>query len=124
MDAKLQAETLARDFGVSRATVYRVFRDHGGLERFRMKARLDRAYGLLAGREAPRGEIGRIASRFGFSSTAHFSDAFLERFGVRPSEAASLPCGKGSSGEAPVYDPRDLDDTIRHTRELYARMTG
>lgn len=124
IDEKLLAHALARDFGISRATVYRAFRDHGGLERFRMKARLDRAHDLLAGQEAPRGEIGRIASGYGFASTAHFSDAFLDRFGVRPSEAIKLSRPDATTGQAAINDPRDLEATMRNTRELYARMTG
>lgn len=124
VDTRLDAETLARRFGVSRATVYRAFRDHGGLERFRMKARLDRAHDALAGREPPRGEISRLASGFGFSSTAHFSDAFLQRFGVRPSQGARLSRRDASPAGAPVNNPRDLEATMRRITELYARMTG
>lgn len=120
---QLQASSLAQDFGVSRATVYRIFREDGGLQRFRKTALLDRAFNRLAGRDLQRGEISRIASALGFYSTAHFSDAFLDRFGVRPSEAGRLSARPEARRLAPINDPRDLEATMRLTRDLYARVT-
>lgn len=124
IDLELRSEALSRDFGVSRATIFRIFQDHGGLEKFRMTTRLGRARELLAGREAPRGEIGRVASGLGFSSTSHFSDAFLERFGVRPGDAARLPRVDTPPKQASANDPRDPEDTLRHLRTLYAPVEG
>lgn len=124
LKADLPAVAIAQQFGVSRATVYRAFREDGGLDRFRMALRLDRTRRILATSEMERGVVARTASEFRFSSSAHFSDAFLQRFGVRPTEAARLPYDGRPSDAASVNDPRDLVATMRHTRELYSRMTG
>ena len=68
--------------------------------------------------------MSELASEMGFSSTAHFSDAFQNRFGVRPSEASKLIPSTFASDLAPVNDSSDLEDTLRWYREAIARTTG
>lgn len=120
---QVQAAGLAQDFGMSCATVYRIFRADGGLQSFRKAVLLDRSLDRRAGRDLPRREISRIASEFGFYSTAVFSEAFLDQFGVRPSETARLSPRTRPRGVGPINDPLDLEDTLRLTRDLYARVS-
>lgn len=120
----VSAETVANDFGVSRASVFRAFADEGGLGRFRWKVKLDRAHDALAGKPQRRGHVTRLASEMGFSSTAHFSDAFQNRFGVRPSQACGLIPRTFVPHLAPVNDPSNLEDTLRWSREAIARTTS
>ncbi|NEK22302.1 helix-turn-helix domain-containing protein [Sulfitobacter sp. JBTF-M27] len=120
----VSAESVARDFGVSRASVFRAFADDGGLGRFRLGVKLDRAHDALAGQPQRRGHVSELASEMGFSSTAHFSDAFQNRFGVRPSEASKLIPSTLVPDLAPVNDPNDLEDTLRWSLKAIARTTG
>ncbi len=88
-DLSLNVETLCRKFEVSRATVFRDF-EPGGLQNFMMLHRLDRALNDIASGPVIRGRIALISNQWGFSSPAHFSRAFRERFGFSPSEAAGI----------------------------------
>lgn len=85
-DERLTVDALAARFNVSRATLYRDFKDEGGVERFIMSRRLEAALQALAFGAAERGAISSAAQRFGFVSTAHFSREFRSRFGVAPSD--------------------------------------
>lgn len=77
-------------FGASRATIFRDFADQGGVDRYIINRRLDRAFVELAETPALRGAVARTANEFGFSSTSHFSRLFLERFGCRPGEVVGM----------------------------------
>lgn len=124
-DQLIGAEDLAEAFGVSRATVFRAFEGAGGLRRFQYDARLNAARRRLTEGTPARGTVCRLARELGFSSTAHFSDAFLDRYGVRPSEAAKLgPVVQARAGMKALNDPRDLDATLRVAQQAYGRMTG
>lgn len=118
------AHEIARKFGVSRATVFRVFADHGGVRAFLMARRLDAARHTLSTTPEKRGRIVRLADALGFASTAHFSDAFLDRFGERPS--AVVPSGGALPPEArdPGMSLRTLQAARAEAAEAYGRMTG
>ena len=94
-DLSLNAQSLCREFGVSRATVFRDF-EPGGLQHFMMLHRLDRALNDITRGPAIRGRIALIAEKWGFSSPAHFSRAFRENFGFSPSDAVGVAQGVGS----------------------------
>ncbi len=124
-DTFVEAEDLAKSFGVSRATIFRTFEGAGGLRRFQYDARLRAARDKLTREQPQRGTICRLARDLGFSSVAHFSDAFLDRYGVRPSEAARLePIVVEKPGTVMINDPNDLAATLRLSQEAYGRMTG
>lgn len=84
-DPALNAETLMLRFGVSRANLYRLFAEDGGVASAIRDRRLDAARRRLAGAEAA--SVTEIALDFGFSSSGQFSRAFRGRFGVSPTEA-------------------------------------
>lgn len=89
-DPHLNAESLARLLGVSRATLYRAFAEQqrtvGGYLR---EARLQRAYHML--QRAPAAiSIGEIAAQCGMLDNAAFSRAFRQRFGLRPTDVRAL----------------------------------
>jgi AraC-like DNA-binding protein len=124
-DRFIEAGDLAKAFGVSRATIFRAFESAGGLRRFQYDARLRAARDRLTEDGPERGTVCRLARELGFSSVAHFSDAFLDRYGVRPSEAGRLdPVVHERAGTISINDPRDLDATLRLSQEAYGRMTG
>lgn len=101
----LNADTLCRAFGVSRATLYRLFEPLGGVAHYVRERRLMSVHAELAGaRRSP--YLLRIAEAHGFKSAAHFSRAFKAQFGYTPSDLvrgtprepvfASVPGGRFS----------------------------
>lgn len=88
LDPDLTIESVARDAGVSRTTLYRAFEARGGVLRHIQNRRLDRARAALRLRSGRSPTIADIAWRHGFASEAHFSRLFRKRFGHSPAEVA------------------------------------
>ncbi|MEM9250687.1 MAG: helix-turn-helix domain-containing protein [Pseudomonadota bacterium] len=91
INENLTASTVSPDalgarFGVSRATLYRAFKDDGGIERYVLARRLDAALSSLARSPSERGAVARTAEHWGFSSASYFSREFKRRFGFSPTE--------------------------------------
>ena len=84
LDPDLDADTVARGCGGSRATLYRAFDPDGGVHRFIQKRRLERAHMTL--HEGRRRSVADIAEDHGFPSQSHFSRVFREAFGYSPSD--------------------------------------
>lgn len=84
---RLDAETLAEHFGLSRATLYRQFASEGGVQRFIRERRLLRAMKMLT-QPGPTGRprVSTVAYASGFSDEKTFSRAFKRRFGFLPRE--------------------------------------
>jgi AraC-like DNA-binding protein len=84
-------DDLCRRFRCSRATVYRLFRPVGGVNRFLVDQRLKRC--LVALTDAGPAQALRVrdvAEAWGFDDPAHFSRRFTCAFGMAPSEAKAL----------------------------------
>ena len=80
----LSATTLLREFGLSRATLYRIFEDDGGVRRYINDRRLYRAVSQISQSPMVRGAISQAAADWGFSSGANFNRAVRNAFGVAP----------------------------------------
>jgi AraC-like DNA-binding protein len=78
---------LMRRFQISRAHLYRVFADDGGVAGLIRDRRLDAAFREITRGWESSGSITEIAFRFGFSNSSQFARAFRERFALTPSEA-------------------------------------
>ena len=85
-DPKLSASTLTESFHCSRATVYRLFADEGGVAAYIRQQRLSRCYKDLSRTGKRQGAVQKIAERRGFQDPYHFSRLFKRTFGVAPSE--------------------------------------
>lgn len=85
-DAALSPERLGRTFGLSRASLYRCFEPRGGVERYVRDRRLLRCLKALGESEGRRGDVRRVAERWGFHDTGNFHRGFRARFGVAPAE--------------------------------------
>jgi AraC-like DNA-binding protein len=80
---------LARALGVSRARLFGIFREEGGVHAQVVRMRLERARAALS--DAERAEpIGIIAHRLGFSDASHLSRSFRRRYGMTPREYRQL----------------------------------
>ncbi|WP_299707084.1 helix-turn-helix domain-containing protein [uncultured Tateyamaria sp.] len=86
-DPDLSAATLQKAFGASRATIFRDFSGYGGIARYILNRRLERALSDLAEAAPKRGEVTRTAEHWGFLCASQFSRAFRSRFGFAPGTA-------------------------------------
>ena len=86
-DAQLEPESIASAFGLSRATLYRIFEPIGGVADFIRRRRLTGAALDLASPELRRKKVSEIGYRWGFASEASFSRAFKSHFGINPKMA-------------------------------------
>jgi AraC-like DNA-binding protein len=80
----LDATHIRREFRISRAHLYRLFPEYGGIQRHIRTLRLDLAFRALC--ENPDQRISWVAERSGFTSDRQFQRAFLRRFEMTPSE--------------------------------------
>ena len=76
--------TIAKEIGLSRAKLYRLFAPHGGVTAFIQSRRLDRCFDLLKSGKGKNMSVATLAYRHGFVSKAHFSRRFKLRFGMSP----------------------------------------
>jgi len=83
-DESFSVERLASEVAQSRANLHRRLRDLVGETPSDLirRMRLERAAQLL---ESNAGSVAEVAYAVGFKSVAHFSNAFNERHGIRPS---------------------------------------
>ena len=70
--------------GISRASVYRLFKSEGGVSAYIQKRRLFRCYRELIKQESSK--VVDVALRWGFSDQSHFTKCFKRQFSQTPSE--------------------------------------
>ena len=87
----LSADRILPEFGVSRATLYRLFEDEGGVRKYIVDRRLFRALLDISGAGRRRGKIQAAAKRWGFSSAANFNRSVRQVFGGTPGSLFSEP---------------------------------
>lgn len=80
----LSVASILRVFGLSRASLFRMFETHGGVRKYIHDRRIFGAVLDLSKRPLPRGAIGRAAERWGFSSQANFNRSVHRIFGTSP----------------------------------------
>lgn len=108
-DPTLDPSHVVRLLGVSRATLYRDFAEEGGLERYIYRTRLERGFERLARSRPERGLVERVAEAVGFGSIHHFSNAFRDHFGLRPSDVCGILAGEVAT--LPGTDDAQPSDT-------------
>ncbi|SNT00968.1 transcriptional regulator, AraC family [Sphingomonas laterariae] len=98
----LCVELILQEFQVSRAHLYRMFADDGGVASVIRNRRLDTAFHRLRTADAAGTSISEIAFELGFSSSAQFTRAFRARFDLSPSDAKQGSAG-GSAEPGSVH---------------------
>lgn len=97
----LTPRTLLREFGVSRATLFRMFQADGGVRSYITRRRLFRAVTDLASKPTVRGNVSRVAEYWGYSSIPNFNRTVKNMFGVSPGSLFQHPIAEAS------HDRRD-----------------
>lgn len=107
-DRDLEPEKLAKQFGLSRASIYRLFEPLGGVRSYIQQRRLMRAYQLLSSPSHFDESIAAIATKVGFSESTTFSRAFRNLYRMAPSDVRAAakkgfqsPSQDGQNGNVP-----------------------
>jgi AraC-like DNA-binding protein len=119
----LSADAIARQFGLSRSSLYRLFEPLGGVADYIRRKRMHRAFFDVISPALADRRISEIARRWQFASESSFSRAFKATYGITPSGARETSIfGKGTLGNAPheTYQP----DLSRWMREISAPTGG
>jgi AraC-like DNA-binding protein len=104
----LSAEVLCRQFHCSRATLYRLFKEDGGVMAYLRDLRLGRCFRELALGSGSSGKrVGEVAERWGFFDSSHFHRHFRKRFGIAPSDVVVVP------GERELLLPDNPEIAVR-----------
>jgi AraC-like DNA-binding protein len=96
----LTPEAICGAFGMSRATLYRLFEPYGGIAAYIRGRRLAHAYAELLRPRSARRRICDIALDWGFADEAQFCRSFRRQFDMTPSEARALAEGQGGAAFA------------------------
>lgn len=88
---ELNATLILQNFGVSRASLYRMFDADAGVRSYINHRRLVRAVSELAARPAHRGQIHQVSERWGFTSDSNFWRMVKREFGVAPGSLFQMP---------------------------------
>ncbi|MCK0745098.1 helix-turn-helix domain-containing protein [Chromohalobacter nigrandesensis] len=84
-DPALAPDYICRIVGVSRANLYRLFEEEGGIARYIQFRRLAAVRRCLENPDETRG-IGDLAEQYGFGNPSHFSRRFRALFDISPRE--------------------------------------
>lgn len=93
----ISVQSLLCNFGVSRASLFRMFQHDGGVRQYVSDRRLFRAVLEISDGPMLRGQITQIAEKWGFSSNPAFNRAVRRQFGVPPSGLVNLPDSETTS---------------------------
>lgn len=85
-DPALGPDTLCKELKISRATLYRIFANEGGVARYIDKLRLQRCFDSLLDAPRRRGEVRRIAEAWGFHEASSFNRKFRRHYNIAPSD--------------------------------------
>ena len=83
---EVSIEQLCQHFHVSRATLFRQFKEHGGLKRYIDRLRLERCYSELRYANPQLVTVGEIAAGWGYNDPRAFNRKFRKQFNLPPSK--------------------------------------
>lgn len=105
-DLTLSAEGVAVHFGISRATLYRLFEREGGLINYLRLQRLRQCHAILADRSQTHRSVAEIAQTYGFSDASNFARAYRRASGMSPRETRMLAL-EGRAAALPFVQHKD-----------------
>ncbi len=113
---KITPALLAKEFGVSRSQLYRLFHSTGGINAYIQKRRLLRSRRALCDPQLAHLRIQDIADDAGFPDAAHFSRLFKHRFGISPQSARAS--SRMDMPPATNLSSQEMQDSARFARWL------
>lgn len=119
----LGVDALCARFRMSRATLYRLFKDLGGVRDYIQRRRLMGCFRALTTRANMSRGIFDVALDYGFSSPSHLATRFRQHFGMSPSEVREAARSRQAAGGVELSGPDGVSDVElmrRWTRELGA----
>lgn len=122
-EPNLGVETICARFRMSRATLYRLFKDLGGVRDYIQRRRLMACFKALTTRANMSRGIFDVALDYGFTSPSHLATRFRQHFGMSPSEVREAALSRDVDGEIELSGQDGLSDVElmrRWTRELGA----
>lgn len=90
LDEAPKVQEICTHFGISRASLYRLFEDQGGVAAFIRNRKLSRAFTRLMSPNQRGLRIAEIALEAGYENEAHFSRAFRQAFDLTPSQVRGI----------------------------------
>ncbi len=120
-EPEVDVAELSLRFGASRATIYRLFADEGGVQAYAMRRRLEQAYRDLTAHPPTRGIVRTVREKWGFQDHSHFTRAFRERFGLSPSDAAQMGTASADRDGPPAIAREALERSLL-TPDLFLQM--
>ncbi|WP_293722490.1 helix-turn-helix domain-containing protein [Stappia sp.] len=111
----LNSDHLARRFRLSRATLFRLFREVGGVSAYIQQERLSACFHALADPRLASRPIYHIAEELGLTNASHLSTQFRRRFGMSPREVrqGALRASAGVTGQYDGHAPGGEADEMR-----------
>jgi len=105
--------------GVSRRTLYRMFDQDGGVQRYIQGRRLERIRSALADPTETR-RISEVAAAFGFLRSDHFARAFRQQFGYSARDVRDRPPGPEANPTVTHAAPETWETFDNWIRTLHA----
>ncbi|MEP1144319.1 MAG: helix-turn-helix domain-containing protein [Henriciella sp.] len=121
----LSVGSILKEFGVSRASLYRMFDDRGGVREFITSRRLLSAVLDLSNGPVLRGDIAMTAEKWGFMTSGNFNRAVRREYGVAPGSLVDLPKqdrNKLSPWSAPLDFQRALQNSFSRITQSKIRL--
>lgn len=112
-DPCLGPEMLCHRFGLSRASLYRLFAPLGGVREHIQGRRLRRAFDALTDPAMRHLPLSQVAEGHGFSAWSSFARAFKARFGLTPGEAREIGATAATRARAVAAQDQGLPDWLR-----------
>lgn len=116
----LSAESVASHFGLSRASLYRLFSPLGGVADYIRSRRLHRAFFDLAIPGAKKVRVSEVARRWCLGSEASFTRAFKTAYGISPRAAREIAILGGRPWQGPTDGEADHQVLTRWMLEIAA----
>lgn len=108
----LEPDRVAAQFGLSRASLYRLFDPLGGVAGYIRERRLQRAMEELTARGSPSRSIAAVGRKMGYPDAASFARAFRAQFGMTPSAIIKTRAKPTSALPAVIPQPRKTTSTL------------
>ncbi len=109
---ELDVQNLCAHFRMSRATLFRLFKDHGGVRNYIQRRRLMACFRALSAPQQAERLIYDVGLDYGFTNPSHLSTLFRQHFGMSPREVREAARHREAIGGTRVatVETADLPD--------------